>query len=167
MSVWTSPIVIGFGVACVAVLALTLATMRQHQDTATVSLGALLLLLWAFSKVSMVAFGFWPTAAAGPVINMAAVLVCMVSWWREHKAWKLILALLMEFKAVIHAVYWTIPDPVYRQAYTYILTLNVIFALQLACVSMPGAGVVASMVSNRLSSYRRRRHNRLHPVALP
>lgn len=167
MAVWTSPIVIGFGIACVAALALTLATMSRHHDRATVSLGAMLLLLWAFSKLSIVSFGYWPTVAAGPVINMLAVFICMVSWWREHRAWKLILALLMELKAVIHAVFWAAPDPTYSQTYGYILTLNVIFALELACVSMPGAGVVASMVGTWMSDRRRGRYHSVRPVALP
>lgn len=155
MSVWLNPVVVGFGIACAGVLILTLSTMRWHHDQATVGIGVLLLALWAFSKVSILAVGYWPTAAAGPVVNTVAVIICMLSWVARPRWWKLVLALLMEVKAVIHAVFWAMTEPSYAQTYGYILTLNLIFAAELACVSMPGGRVVASLVGDRLRHLRR------------
>lgn len=167
MEVFTNPITVGFGVACFAVLVLTLATLRQHNDRATIWLGGMLLALWFFSKLTIAVFGYWQSVAMGPVINMIAVAVCMVSWYQDHRWWKLILALLMEAKALVHAEFWTQIDPNYAHAYAHILTLNVIFALELACVAMPGAGVVASMVGNRLSRRRRGHNHGFRPLGAP
>lgn len=165
--IWTNPIVVGFGIACFGVLVLTLATMRKHRDMATLWLGGMLLALWFFSKLAVIVFGYWPAVGMGPIINMGAVVACMVSWFYGHRWWKLILALLMEVKALIHAEFWTVSDPTYAHAYGYILALNVIFALELACVAMPGIGAVGSMVGNRLSRHRGGGHYRVHPVAAP
>jgi len=161
MSVWLNPIVVSFGIACAGVLILTLATMRWHHDQATVGIGLLLLALWAFSKVSILAVGYWPTAAAGPVVNTVAVIICMLSWVAQPRWWKLALGLLLEAKAVIHALFWAMAEPSYAQTYGYILTLNLIFAAELACVSMPGGRVAASLVGDWLS---RRGADRRHGV---
>lgn len=164
MSVWTNPIVAGFGVACFAVLVLTLATLRHHNDRATIWLGGMLLALWFVSKLTIITMGYWPSVRVGPVVNMPAVVACMVSWYQQHRWWKLILALLMEVKALVHAEFWTAVDPAYSHAYAYILTLNVIFGLELACVAMPGAGVVAGMVGRWLSDRRRGHNHGFRPV---
>lgn len=164
MSVWTNPIVVSFGLACAAALLLTLLTLRHHRDQATVGIGLMLLALWAFSKVSIITIGYWPTAAVGPVINTGAVIICMLSWVARPRWWKLALGLLLEAKAVLHAVFWAVQEPSYEQTYGYILALNVIFAFELACVSTPGAGVVARMVGDRLSHRGRDRHHGMHPA---
>lgn len=167
MTVWTNPITVGFGIACAAALLLSLVTLRRHHDQATLGLGVLLLALWAFSKVSIVTVGYWPTAAAGPLVNTVAVVLCMLSWVARPRHWKLALSLLMEAKAVIHAVFWSAADPTYLQTYGYILSLNVIFALELLCVSFPGAGVVAGMVGDRLHDIRRGVDHGRRPVGAP
>lgn len=164
MSVWTNPIVAGFGVACFAVLVLTLATLRHHNDRSTIWLGGMLLALWFVSKLTIITMGYWPSVRVGPVVNVLAVVACMVSWYQQHRWWRLILALLMEVKALVHAEFWTAVDPAYSHAYAYILTLNVIFGLELACVAMPGAGVVAGMVGRWLSDRRRGHNHGFRPV---
>lgn len=154
MTVWTNPITVGFGVACAAALLLSIATLRRHQDQAAVWLGALLLALWGLSKVSIVVAGYWPTAAVGPLVNAVAVVLCMLTWVRRPAMWKLILALLLEAKAAVHAYFWTLHSPAYGQMYDYALALNVIFALQLLCVATPGAIALGSVVGSRMSGLR-------------
>ena len=154
MSVWTSPITIGFGAACVAALALTAATLKRHGQKDALIMGFVLLALWGISKVLIVMVGYWPTASMAPFVNALSVVICMALWVRKAEAWKLILALLMETRAFLHVYYWTLNTPTEGQAYSYILTLNVLFALELVCVSSPGGRVVASMVGDRLSRFR-------------
>lgn len=161
VEIWTHPIVVSFGIACAAALILTLATMRWHHDQATVGIGVLLLALWAFSKVSIIQIGYWPTAAVGPFVNTVAVVICMLSWVARPRWWKLALGLLMEAKAVLHAVFWAMPEPSYDQTYAYIFSLNIIFAAELACVSMPGGRVVASLVGDRVRRLRGAADHRL------
>ena len=160
MSVWTNPITVGYGIACAAVMVLTLATLRRHQDHAAVWLGALMLALWGLSKVSIVIAGYWPTASIGPLVNAVAVVLCMLTWVRRPAMWKLTLALLLEAKAAVHAYFWTLHLPAYEQVYGYALALNVIFALQLLCVATPGAIALGSVVGSWMHGLRGdRRHH--------
>ncbi len=151
MSVWANPITIGFGIACAAVIGLTVATRKRAPDA--VWMAVILLGLWFLSKVSILAVGYMQTVEMAPFTNAFAVIVCMALWVRKAEAWKLGLALLLETRAFIHVFFWTVHHPTDAQMFNYILTLNVLFALELACVASPGGQVIANLVGSRLSGY--------------
>lgn len=156
MSVWLNPITIGFGIACAAVLGLTVATWRKHRQIDAFLMGAVLLLLWGVSKISIVEVGYWQTMQVAPLTNALAVTLCMIAWVHKPRWWTLILGLLLETRAFVHVYFWTVHSPTDAQTFSYLLTLNVLFALELCCVASPGGHVVADMVGARLSRFRGR-----------
>lgn len=117
------PISISFGLAALAVVALSLLRGRRHPSF---RLSVMLLIFWAIANMSGPFMDPW--------MDSAGYLACFISWFEQkHRRWAFVLWMTFGAQLVVHLAFMDAP-----YAYTRILILNVLFAVQLMAAAFPG-----------------------------
>lgn len=153
---------IALGVLSVFALSFTVATDRdRHKTPDAVGVAFAMLIVWA---VSMLANAILPEPQSrllNPVMDAMLAVGVFAATATRFAWWKLLFLGLLAIQVLSHVIY----QNEYRLAGVlprYILTLNVAYLAQLACVCTPGVGYVARLVGDHL-----RGHSSWHPVARP
>lgn len=113
-------VAISFGIAAAAVVALTLLGGRRHP---AFRMAVMLLGFWAAANILPAWFDPWMDACG----FYAALLV----WLDHRRAWPVVLGAAFLAQMVLHLA--LLAHPWYRQ-----LALNLLFAVELAAVAVPG-----------------------------
>lgn len=77
-----------------------------------------------------------------PTIDLMSGIAFLMIWRRQREMWALCMSALLAIDGVIHLAYFGAPTADYSVRYRYDLALNMVFLLQLACVTI-GSSVQA------------------------
>lgn len=117
------PISISFGLAALAVVALSLLRGRRHPSF---RVAVMLLLFWGVANLT----GPW----VDPWMDTAGYLATFVCWFEQkHRRWALILWMSFGAQLVVHLAFIDAP-----YSYNRVLILNLLFAVQLMAAAFPG-----------------------------
>ena len=154
---------ISLGVLSVFALSFTVATDRDHHKTPdAVGVAFAMLIVWA---VSMLANAILPEPQSrllNPVMDAMLAVGVFAATATRFAWWKLMFLGLLAIQVLSHIIYQSEYNRSAGILPRYILTLNVAYLAQLACVCIPGVGYVARLVGDHL-----RGHSSWHPVARP
>lgn len=151
------PITIGFGLACIAVLAIDMAAWLRKSGGCgdAVACAGILLMTWAASNV-MVAL-YTPPAAylLYPITDAMAGATVMWMWFTKRARWKLVLVGLFLLQCILHVAFWLHEDKSYGVLYAYVLGINISFGLQLLVTAWPGGEHVVAGIADLFRGPRR------------
>jgi hypothetical protein len=151
---------LGFLFAICAVGLLSALTMRPH---ATI-LSFLLLCSWGATKIVALYAGWTVAHLLYPFSHLVMIGVVMALWWERPRPWKLGMVFALLTSLFIDFGYWAISERTRENLWNYVLALNILFAIEIMCVSIAGGEVVGRAVGNRLSSHRAR-HRHVVPAS--
>lgn len=137
-----------WGIATVSPLFLNLATKREAD---AIGLSAMLLAGWCFGRLLGVMFTPPESMTLYPVMDFAFGVVTLAAWRSQRAWWKLGIVGLLLAQCAGHLAFW-IAWPADGSLYRYVLANNVLFALELLSVSVPGGLHVADHLVGSLSS---------------
>jgi hypothetical protein len=154
--IFSDPVSLGFGAACVALLSLCYATSRQRSDT--VMLAWALIAAWGFSKIVAGALGWTFARSLYPFTDCIGGLLAVWSFTERPARWKVALALVFLTKAGLDVIFVSLTG-----SYPYLLALNILFGMEIICVAFPGGTALARRAREHL--FRRLGRSRLDEVA--
>ena len=107
-------------------------------------LSVMVLMFWALTNVMAALLEPPASKALHPLIDFIGLSICIITW-RSHKEWfKLALAGLFLVQMGLHATFWVewATQPHGSLLYTYALTLNITWLMELVVLALPGGGYV-------------------------
>jgi len=137
---------IGFGMASLAVLAVSLIAWRGEPGRYASAAGVALMLLFSWwASNSLVALYGIPDGVRD-LIGLSVMAAC---WAMRPKVWKAVVGLCFAACLCAHWAFWMQPTTLAFSRYS--ATLDVIFAVQLAIAALPGGGHVVDRALRYLS----------------
>lgn len=144
-----------WGTATVAPLALNILTKRSAD---AVGLSLMIVMIWLLGRVFWMLYTPPEAMQWYPVIDAVAGAFVFQAWLRRPVFWKVALTALFVAQCVLHAAFW-MSWPADGSLLSYLVANNLLFALQLLCVSAPGGFHVARLVGHWLSDRPRGAHH--------
>lgn len=136
----------------VALIALFSLSMLNWRNLDALGASVMLALIWACCMVLAALYEPPDSMGLYPVLDAMGGASAMVIWFRRPALWKLALAGCFLVQCVLHVAFWWFGFPPLSQ---YARVLDILFALQIACVGAPGAWNVVSLAAGRLGVSRR------------
>lgn len=135
-----------WGLAVCVPLLLSLGTRK----TDALGLSAVLLLTWCFGRVTSALYSPPESMALYPLVDAMCAITAFAAWRTRPAPWKFILGSLFVLQCALHFAFW-IAWPMSGSLYRYVVANNILFALELVIVSVPGGrDVVARAAGGRV-----------------
>ena len=150
-------IALSFGAVALGVLALGFVARRgdAHHHGDTLAASAMLFMTWAISNVLTALYKPPDSWLLYPVMDLICGCAVGWMWFSKRAAWKFILAGLFLLECIIHVAFWLHRVQTPWLQYNYVLSLNVVFAVQLLTTAWPGGAYVAARTLGLYRSPRR------------
>lgn len=142
------PTAMAYGLAAALVLALSLFASRERYDRHVDAVGCsvMLLLFWCICNILLTFYGLPNALLANPVINLIGTAVCGLMYATRPARWKAGVTLCFLTQSGTAVLFWS----GYMPQHAYLLLDNIVFAMELAFVSVPGGLYVANRYGFRL-----------------
>lgn len=149
-----------FGLACMAVYGVNsyAASCARPRYVDAQGCAVMLTVAYGLSNGITYAYGLPDAILAYPLIDLILTWMVMRAWFRNKRAWKLMLAALLVTQLVAHAAFilaWQNGQATAMSLRYYVLIINGTFALQLLTVGSSGVSYVLGRLIASVSGRRR------------
>lgn len=148
------PTAMSYGMASAAVVALSLFANRARYDRHVDAVGSalMLFLFWSICNVLLILYGLPDALLANPPMDLIGTAVAGVMFARRPAIWKAGLSLTFLTQCGLAVAFWAKG----LALHDYLLQDNILFAMELCFVALPGGLHVGSRLGHGLLHRRSR-----------